>query len=474
VITSGSYNMIVPGVKIVEVTGAQNVLRETNVRIPSVIGTSNWGPDDEIVSVYSVADLLDKYGDRSGGNLVKFVETILLQGAGLVKCLRIVDDDAVKATRQVTAGAATTWDFTAKYYGTEGNNVTIQIVEGSLTGKVTVIVTRNGTSERIENVDNDGTSADYIGTKWSCSWVDFAKTGVATTNPSVDATPVAMTTGANGSTPADGDVVTKMDDWEADTTIDMVATAFTASAALRTGLLNHCTKMMNRTYYISPVDQTSKSTIIAEMAGYNDPRGEIVYPPLSYYNLETGAREDQDTAWRIGVVARNAPQQAAIGTNYGFIRNAVLSVSIAQSDWIDYVNAHVCIGVPSPAGGFYSLNQPLEYRDEYFGKLQIRTIYDKVEAALDAGLSYLIGFGGNVFETKAALYSAVKNILEYYKDLGYMNDYRIVTDSNTTTTRLNAEAYVDVYLEVFPGVEKLLCKVGKLSDYQIEIMEVAV
>jgi hypothetical protein len=470
-ITSSSYDLIVPGVKIVENASASNVLTITNVRVPAVIGTANWGPDDEIVAVTSVADLLDKYGDRSGGNLVKFVETMLLQGAGYVKCLRMPGGSGVEATRKVDAGAATTWDFEALYEGTDGNSITIQVVAGSLSGKVTVIVIRNGITQRVENVDNTESSADYIGTKWACDWVTFTKTGTATTQPTPDGAAVAMANGANGSTPSDGDIVTKMADFEADISIDMIGHAFTDSAALRTGMLNHCTKMWNRIYFMSPVDPSSKSTIIAEMAAYNDMRGVVTYPALNYYNSETGAYEDQYTAWYMGIVARNAPNQAPIGTNYGFVRGATLKTAISYADSIDYVTAHVAIGVSSPSEGYYILNQSLEYRDDYFGKIQIRQIYDKIEGSIDAGLAYLVGYGGGLTETKIELNMALMRILEYYKALGYLYDYRIVLDANTAASRLRAEAYADVYLEIYPGLEKIVIHVGKLDDYQIVVRE---
>jgi len=471
--SSESYSLLTPGVIIIEELGATNSIVISNVRVPSVIGMAEWGPTDEIVAISSVADLIDTYGDRSGGNLVKFVETMLNEGAGSVKCLRVAGAGTpVKATRQLAAGAATTWDFNAKYYGTEGNDITTQVVAGSLTGKVTVQIIRNGVMQKIENVTNDNAAADYIGTMWSCDWVDFVKTGVATTNPSADGAPVSLASGANGTTTADGDVVTKMADWEADLTIDLVGVAFTASAALRTGMLNHCNKMRNRIYFMAPVDPTSKTTIIAEMAGYNDKRGCICYPPLSYYNLETEAYEDQAVAWVMGVVARTSPAQAAIGTRYGIVRSGSLSVAIGRTDADDYATAHVAIGMPSNSGGYFLAMQNLEYRDAFWGKIQVRTIFDKVEGTLEDTLRYMIGVGGDTAKTKRDLTMNLTHVLEYYKDLEYIWDYVINTDKNTDTTRALGHAYADVYLQVFPGLEFIIIHCGKKSEYDIVVSEV--
>lgn len=461
-----SVDTSLPGVYIEEIQTADNNITVNQQSVPAVVGTANWGPKDAILSITRVSDALRYYGDREGGNLVKFIETLLTEGAGVVRCYRIEGSGGVAATITWAAGVATTWGFTSLYTGTRGNDITIQVVAGSLINTVTVVITMDRIVETIPNVTNVSTDANYIGTVFESNICSFVKTGTATTLPTPGAA-VNLASGANGATPADGDYVTGLVAFESDLTIRLVACACIGSVAIRTGLLNHCTLIGNRVYFMSPV-ATTVATVVTEMGSYADQRGVIVFPYLEYYNLETSAYEHQQTAWYMGICASLAPNQSPANRK---IKSGNLSMALTRQEKIDLNTAHVATGAPNSYNSYYSLNQPLEYRDSYWGTVQIRRIYDEIESTMDTVLVQFINYNGSLTSLKADIYGCMTSIIEEYKRLGWAESYVLDVNANTAETRENGESYCGVYLQVNKAIEKVFVQVGRLSDYQVVVNE---
>jgi hypothetical protein len=455
------------GVDIFESAGIPDIARVLTNSVPAVVGTACWGDETSVLTITNKAELMDAYGTRANGTLVKFVEIMLNEGVGQIKCYRVIGAGGVKATASKAAGVATTWDFTAKYKGTVGNLITYQVLAGDITNTMTVEIVRLGTGKKYTcaNVTNTSTDANYIGTMFDCDWVDFAKTGTATTLPTADASPVALTTGANGSAPADSDLVTGLVAFETDKTINRVAIAATASATIRSGILAHCYAMQDRIGFVSPVNETSAATVVAELASNVDPRLAYSTPPCNYYNAETALYEAVSVALPMAITRAYSVHIAPLmkPARYYDFYTEYTDTEVKQ---LRRAGAFVggSMGLDLGSG---MLSQNLEYSkvDTFWGKINVRSSFDLIEKYLDTQYRRIIGFQGDVNTLNSLISNITVSVMEMMKRLGVCQGYTYDVSENTMTTLSNALGYVKVYALVYPALEYLRVDLGKYQDF---------
>ncbi len=420
--------------------------------IAAVIGTSNFGPSTSIAKIYSKSGLTKLFGTRSGGTLVPFVETLLDCGTKEVHLLSVFGSGAAKATKSIAAGESTNWVFTAKYNGTVGNSIKVRIIEGSLANTVSVEVLYADAVELTPNVTNNPTDENYIGKKFASMWVDFSKTGTATTLPE-DADWTNLAGGSNGSAPADGDYITALDSFETDLDADLIAIAKDTTSALRAGLINHCAVMKNRIAFTTPLDMTSIPTIVADMQTRNDKRVAVVYPAFNYYNRETNAYTAQHMAWFMGVTGAISPFEDPLGKNITF---GALSTQLSRDEAGELSRANVCYGW-NGRQGVEIKNSKLEYKHSYFGNIMIRRTFDRVEKAIDDSLQSVLGYTGNEKEVQGLLFSMINGALSRFVDEGWINGVeKIDVSGNTPSLRMQGKATASVIITKYPAIQGVI------------------
>lgn len=462
---NGSVDITRPGVYIYENAGVPDITRISTNSVPAIVGTACWGSNEDVITVTNIAELLDAYGTRANGTIVKFAEIMLNEGVKSIKCFRVIGSGGVAASATKAAGSGTTWDFTAIYKGTVGNSITYQVLAGDITNTMTIVIVKGSKKYTCYNVTNNPADSNYALTMFDCPWVTLGKTGTATTLPSADASAVAFTSGANGSTPADSDLVTGLVAFETDKTINRVAIAATPSATIRSGVLAHCYAMQDRIGFVAPVDQTSAATIVAELASNVDPRLVQCVPKCNYLNSETGLYEAIDIALPMAICCAYNIQTAPLNKN---ARYYDFYTEFTDAEQITLYRAGAFYGGSLGLGlGSGMLNQNLEYSkvDAFWGKINVRSSFDYIEKYLDSGFRSLVGFQGDLNTLNTRIANITDSIMALMIRDQVAYGYALDTSENTMTTLSAGTAYAKVYALVYPALEYIRVDLAKYQDY---------
>lgn len=460
-----NVNYTLPGVYIIESKDYTYYPTQVPYGIIGMSGVASWGPDDAIVTIKSVSDLIKYYGSRTT-NLVKYAECAMQYGAGELHLLRVTGSGATKATADITAGTDTKWTLTAKYKGALGNDIQYQVVAGDLTDTVTLKIKFRESYETINNVTNDPTDANYIGKVFKSECVDFAKTGTAITLPTVMDDYLSLATGVDGADPTDGNLVTSLETFYSDPLVDLIAIAAPTTLAIRTGIVNHCDLTRNRIGFIEPPDRSTVDKVVLDAKDFNSDRISSMYQRFQYYNADTNAYEYLGFAGLIGKVAQTSPFKSVMNQNINGNFEELLSVA----DYEKLDRAHIVIGGNEGLGS-YLINDYNEYRDPYWGTIMIRRTFDKIEQSIAAGLRKVIGFTGDLRETKTLIDVTARGILSYFQGIDAIQGFVVSTDKNTTSERMAGRAWCSIGIVKYPAVRYLGINIGRTDTGEIIIEE---
>jgi len=178
-------------------------------KVTVLMGTSSWGPLNELTSISSVSEFVSKFGDDITGNtltLVKGVDLFLRNGGGL-KVIRVAHTGYDKADNMFQSSSTNVINFEALYNGTHGNNISVTITANSTNPTYRDISITDGTITEIYNNGQQGYSTnDAIASaiNGNSQLVALAvETGQGTTNIVDAVTATYLTGGNNGTTSLD-------------------------------------------------------------------------------------------------------------------------------------------------------------------------------------------------------------------------------------------------------------------------------
>ena len=158
IVQSGSLNttaLVVPDLYVQVVPPQNLVLNGVPTNVVGVVGTASWGPVNQPVIVATMSDYARSYGSLQSRkfDMGTQVATAVQQGAQSFRCVRVSDGTDTAASYAVfyTAGGYPIL-LTARYSGTLGNQVALQILPGSAAGTWRLTIGLPG--QLAENFDN--------------------------------------------------------------------------------------------------------------------------------------------------------------------------------------------------------------------------------------------------------------------------------------------------------------------------------
>ena len=144
IVQSGSLNttaLVVPDLYVQVVPPQNLVVNGVPTNVVGVVGTASWGPVNQPVIVGSMADYARSFGPLQARtfDMGTPVGTAVQQGAQAFRCVRVTDGTDTAASYAMfynQGGAAGGYPMllTARYSGSLGNSVAIQLVPGSAAG----------------------------------------------------------------------------------------------------------------------------------------------------------------------------------------------------------------------------------------------------------------------------------------------------------------------------------------------------
>jgi len=210
--------LIVPDL-IVQIIAPQVAqLNGVPTNVAGFVGTATWGPVNSPTIVGSMADYARNFGAIQNRlfDMGTAVAAAVLQGANNFRCVRVTDGTDAAATVSIQSTCLTA---TAKYTGTLGNSVQVQIANGSLASSFKAIVTLPGqTPEVFDNIIGSGNALwvnmaaainnGQVGARGP-SQIIVATAGAGTTAPTLST--YSLTGGLDGATTITGAVLVGVD-----------------------------------------------------------------------------------------------------------------------------------------------------------------------------------------------------------------------------------------------------------------------
>ena len=162
----GSLNttsLVVPDLY-VQIVAPQNlVLNGVPTNVIGVVGTASWGPVGEPVAISTMADYATAFGPVVARqyDMGTPVATAVQQGASAFRCVRVSDGTDSAASYAIgLANGSFSVLLSARYTGSQGNNVTLTMASGSVPGTWQLTVSMPGlVPEVYPNIAAPSTSA---------------------------------------------------------------------------------------------------------------------------------------------------------------------------------------------------------------------------------------------------------------------------------------------------------------------------
>ncbi len=159
IVQQGSINttaLIVPDIYVQIVPPQNLVLNGVPTDVLGVVGTASWGPVNQPTIVSSMATYAAGFGPLIARkyDMGTQVATAVQQGAQNFRCVRVTDGTDTAASTSLLAGTGgTPVMLTARYSGSNGNNLTAALAAGSQTGTWRLTITMVGqTPEVFDNI----------------------------------------------------------------------------------------------------------------------------------------------------------------------------------------------------------------------------------------------------------------------------------------------------------------------------------
>lgn len=159
IVPQGTINtaaLVVPDLY-VQIVAPQNLLiNGSPSNIVGVVGTAAWGPVNQATVIPDMPTYVRTFSSPVARtwDMGTHVATAIQQGANNFRCVRVTDGTDTAAS---STGVATCITFAAKYTGSGGNNLTVQITTGSKSGTWKAIVgVPGGQPEGYDNISGTG------------------------------------------------------------------------------------------------------------------------------------------------------------------------------------------------------------------------------------------------------------------------------------------------------------------------------
>ena len=159
IVPQGTINtsaLVVPDLYVQIVAPQTYLIAGTPSNVIGMVGTASWGPVNQPVIVSDMPSYVRLFGSPVSRkyDMGTHVATAVLQGANAFRCVRVTDGTDAAATSTGVSGAIT---FAARYTGSLGSNLTVQLTTGSKTGSWKAIIgVPGGQPEQFDNVTGTG------------------------------------------------------------------------------------------------------------------------------------------------------------------------------------------------------------------------------------------------------------------------------------------------------------------------------
>lgn len=179
---------------------------------PGMVIRAPWGPLDEIVELTNVTDLFDTFGIPSNGNYVGLLTAkLLLNGySGNIKLIRTKAAADVASSFTLLAGVAPSLVVEAKYVGSYGDNISVEIAsDGS---KKKLLVYLNGVlKETYLGLEKAGGADKNLNYKTAVngisSYITIATDATADAETTEPDNGTSSLTGGSDSLPSDSELI---------------------------------------------------------------------------------------------------------------------------------------------------------------------------------------------------------------------------------------------------------------------------
>ncbi|WP_158746076.1 phage tail protein [Acidisphaera sp. L21] len=159
IVQQGSINttaLVVPDLYVQIVPPQNLVLNGVPTNVLGVVGTASWGPVNQPVTLASMADYARTFGPVLARkyDMGTQVATAVQQGASNFRCVRVTDGTDMAATYAIFyAGGSYPLELVARYTGSLGNSIAVNITSGSQAGTWRLTLAIPGlTPEQFDNI----------------------------------------------------------------------------------------------------------------------------------------------------------------------------------------------------------------------------------------------------------------------------------------------------------------------------------
>ncbi|MEC0231288.1 phage tail sheath subtilisin-like domain-containing protein [Paenibacillus alba] len=288
---------IVPRVSIIESPPQPSAITGVSVGTIGLVGTFSKGPIGTPTTCYSLNDVIRKFGGYVLG-LTGFLSALgaFNQGANQVVVVRTAASTGKAAKLDLLDSEGTPKGailVTALTPGTDGNNISVQVLAGSLPSSAKLIISYKKVP--VETFDNITLTNYSVNSSYVSLTLDA--TGATMVPAPLADTPLAG--GDDGATTADADYVGAIDAAGARTglkaletvSVNIVVCAQQSSSVINQALIQHCQQAsVSRGLRIAVLNTPKGLTPSAAAAAqsYNEQRSIVAYPwvvPVEYPNI---------------------------------------------------------------------------------------------------------------------------------------------------------------------------------------------
>ena len=329
--------LIVPDL-IVQIIAPQVAqLNGVPTNVAGFVGTATWGPVNSPTIVGSMADYARNFGAIQNRlyDMGTAVAAAVLQGANNFRCVRVTDSTDTAASVVVLTTCIT---FTAKYTGTLGNSVQVQVAPGSAANSQKAIVSLPGqTPEVFDNITGSGNALwvnmaaainnGQVGARGP-SQIIIATAGAGVTAPS--AATYSLASGTDGATTITSSILLGQDTIPRKGMYALRGTGASVAALVdcsdTTSFSTQVSYGLSEGTYmvgVTPVGDTISNAVSTKAtAGIDSYAFKYMFGDWVYFNdpVNGGVRLISPQGYVVGTLANLAPQQSSLNKQmYGIV-----------------------------------------------------------------------------------------------------------------------------------------------------------
>lgn len=399
--------------------------------VVGIISEADWGPSNEIVEITSMEDAAAYFTDTEDATarLYNLIRLAFLGGAQTIKACRAMNStNAAKSTLHLKDPSSDdVLDFTAKYFGTYGDNISLDVgddpvdssktrirvyVEGSLVHSVTTTVGHGDTGfiDNIVEMFDDLDSEYVVVTKIAAGDEDLA-----------DVSSGSLADGANGNAVSSTEFTTCLNQYSSNE-IHLLTTD-TVNAPIQAVVAAWVLARREEGYRVIAVMGSdtgdSATTIITDAQGFNYEGVVYVGGGAVMPNVAGDSTTYNGAAVAAMVAGIIAGIPAGISpTFHGITTSTDVETNFTSSQIVSMLAAGACVITTTPAGsarierGITTLYNPGAGDIAAFSSIRTMRIVDGISSGIgDACANTIIGRQLNDEPGRAALIDAIKDFL---------------------------------------------------------------